>query len=78
MVLPPERLGQALNESGAPARFGGLDPPVPEGTAFWALRNCHLMRNRFTVADLLSFIGWWDDGFVRRLFERAHSAGGGL
>lgn len=78
MLLPPERLGQALEESGAPARFGALDPPVPEETAFWALRNCHLMRNRFTVADLLSFIGWWDDGFVRKLCERARSAGGGL
>ncbi len=78
MVVPPERLGKALNESGAPARFSELDPPVPEERAFWALRNCHLMRNRFTVADLLFFIGWWDDEFVHRLFERASSVGGGL
>ena len=78
MVVPPEKLGNALKESGAPARFGELDPPVPEETAFWALRNCHLMRNRFTLADLLFFIGWWDDGFVERLFDRARSVGGGL
>ncbi|MDQ4042566.1 MAG: iron-containing alcohol dehydrogenase [Actinomycetota bacterium] len=78
MVVPSERLGNALKESGAPARFGELDPPVSEETAFWALRDCHLMRNRFTLADLLFFIGWWDDGFVERLFDRDRSVGGGL
>jgi glycerol-1-phosphate dehydrogenase [NAD(P)+] len=78
LVVPPERLGNALKESRAPARFSELDPPIPEETAFWALRNCHLMRNRFTLADLLFFCGWWDDAFVERLFERAGSVGGGL
>src|SRR5919202_2105045 len=76
MIVSPERLGKALEESGAPARFSELDPPVPGATARWALRNCHLMRNRFTLADLLFFFGWWDDEFVERLFERARSAGG--
>ena len=78
MVVSPERLGNALRESGAPVRFGELDPPIPKENAFWALRNCHLMRNRFTLADLLFFIGWWDDGFVQKLFDRARSSGGGL
>jgi glycerol-1-phosphate dehydrogenase [NAD(P)+] len=78
MVVSPERLGKALEESGAPARFGELDPPVPRDTAFWALRNCHLMRDRFTLADLLFFFGWWDDEFVEKLLDRAHSTGGGL
>ena len=78
LVVSPERLGNALKESRAPARFSELDPPIREETAFWALRNCHLMRNRFTLADLLFFCGWWDDAFVERLFERARSAGGGL
>lgn len=78
MLVPPEKLGEALKDSGAPVRFGGLDPPVPEDTAFWALKNCHLMRNRFTLADLLFFLGWWDDAFVEKLFERARAAGGGL
>src|SRR5215212_4405631 len=78
LVVSPERLGNALKESRAPARFSELDPPIPEDTAFWALRNCHLMRNRFTLADLLFFCGWWDEAFVERLFERARSVGGGL
>jgi glycerol-1-phosphate dehydrogenase [NAD(P)+] len=78
MVLPPERLGGALEQAGAPARFGELDPPVAPEVARWALWNCHLMRNRFTLADLLFFAGWWDDAFVERMLERARSAGGGL
>jgi glycerol-1-phosphate dehydrogenase [NAD(P)+] len=78
MVVSPERLGKALEESEASARFGELDPPVPRDTAFWALRNCHLMRDRFTLTDLLFFLGWWNDEFVEKLFDRARAAGGGL
>lgn len=78
MVLPPERLGGALREAGAPVRFGELDPPVAPDVTRWALRNCHLMRNRFTLADLLFFADLWDDAFVERILERARSAGGGL
>jgi glycerol-1-phosphate dehydrogenase [NAD(P)+] len=78
MVLPPERLAGALREAFAPVRFGELDPPVAPGVVRWALGNCHLMRNRFTLADLLFFAGWWDEAFVERILERARSAGGGL
>jgi glycerol-1-phosphate dehydrogenase [NAD(P)+] len=46
--------------------------------ARWALANCHLMRNRFTLADLLFLAGVWDDAFIERILERARSAKGGL
>ncbi|CAN5592032.1 sn-glycerol-1-phosphate dehydrogenase [soil metagenome] len=78
MVASPERLCGALAEAGAPVRFGELQPAAAPETVRWALRNCHLMRNRFTFVDLLFFLGWWDDDFVERLLERARSAGGGL
>ena len=78
LVLPPERLGDALSQAGAPTRFGELDPPASPEVARWALTNCHLMRDRFTLADLLFFAGWWDEAFVDRLLDRACSAGGGL
>src|SRR5215212_1849836 len=78
MVLPPERLGDPLSQAGAPTRFGELDPPASPEVARWALTNCHLMRDRFTLADLLFFAGWWDEAFVDRLLDRACSAGGGL
>ena len=78
LVTPAERLGHALSDAGGPTRFGDLTPPVSSQTASWAIRNCQFMRNRFTIADLLFFLGWWDDAFVERLLERARSAGGGL
>jgi glycerol-1-phosphate dehydrogenase [NAD(P)+] len=78
MVLPPEALGGALREAGAPARFGALDPQISPEVARWALGSCHLMRNRFSLADLLFYAGWWDEAFVERLLDRARSAGGGL
>lgn len=78
MILPPEQLGGALRDTGAPARFADLSPPIAPEIARWALMNCHLMRNRFTLADLLFYAGRWDDAFVERLLERARSVGGGL
>jgi glycerol-1-phosphate dehydrogenase [NAD(P)+] len=78
MVAAPETLAGALGEAGAPARFGELDPPVSPETARWALRNCHLMRDRFTVADLLFFADLWDDAFVESILGRARLVGGGL
>lgn len=77
MVLPPEKLGKALQDPGAPPLFGELNPPVPDDTAFWASENRRLMRNRFTLEDLLFFLGWRDDAFVEGLFEKARGAGGG-
>lgn len=78
MVLPPERLADALKAGGAPTRFSELDPPVTPQVSRWALRNCHLMRNRFTAADLLFFAGRWDETFVEVLLDLAHESGGGL
>jgi len=78
LVLPARDLGAALCAAGAPARFAELDPSVPPDLARWALLNCPLMRDRFTLVDLLFFLGWWDEAFVDRILERAADAGGGL
>ena len=78
MVVTPERLAGALAEVGAPARFGELDPPSSPDIVRWAIRNCLFMRDRFTIADLLFFLDWWDEAFVERLLDRARTAGGGL
>jgi glycerol-1-phosphate dehydrogenase [NAD(P)+] len=78
MTTSPEEIVAALRAAGAPARLGELVPPVPPDVVRWAVLNCHLMRNRCTLADLLFFLGWWDAGFVERVLDRARAAGGGL
>jgi len=48
----PDRALQARTR-----RSGLRELGVDEGTARWALANGHLMRDRFTVADLAFFMG---------------------
>ena len=64
LLIEPQRLTAALSDAGAPARFSQLDPPVDRDLARWALAHCHLMRDRYTVADLAFLAGMWDEAAV--------------
>jgi glycerol-1-phosphate dehydrogenase [NAD(P)+] len=64
LLEEPAVLRAALRRSGAPARMAQLDPPVDAQTARWALANCHLMRDRFTVVDLACLLGVWQPADV--------------
>jgi glycerol-1-phosphate dehydrogenase [NAD(P)+] len=76
LLAPPRRLATALRDCGAPTHLHelGIDPV----RARWALTNCHLMRDRFTVADLAFLLGLWDDAGVERVVALARSYGCGL
>jgi glycerol-1-phosphate dehydrogenase [NAD(P)+] len=74
----PEEIAAALDAAGAPVRFSDLDPAVDAATARWALANCHLMRDRFTVADLAFFAGHWEEADVEAVLAAAESLGAGL
>jgi glycerol-1-phosphate dehydrogenase [NAD(P)+] len=63
-LIEPLELAGALGSAGAPVLLSQLDPPVDAELGRWALSNCHLMRDRFTVADLAFFMGMWDAGAV--------------
>lgn len=78
LLLEPEALIGALAAAGSPTRFGELDPPVPPDTVRWALANCHLMRDRFTVVDLACFLGAWDAGVADGVLAEAGRLGAGL
>ncbi len=78
LLLEPGALVEALASAGSPTRFAELDPPVPPGTAAWALANCHLMRDRFTVIDLACFLGGWDAGVAQDVLAEAGRLGAGL
>jgi glycerol-1-phosphate dehydrogenase [NAD(P)+] len=76
LLGPPEMLLAALQRAGAPTRLTdlGIDPQ----RAHWALSSCHLMRDRFTIADLAFFLGMWTTEDVDAVIEKATSLGGGL
>ncbi len=78
LLIEPDALAAALASAGSPTRFGELDPPVPPDTARWALTNCHLMRDRFTVVDLAWFLGGWSTDAAQDVLAEAGRLGAGL
>ena len=76
LLASPERLAAALRAARAPLRLTELG--VPAERARWALANGHLMRDRFTVADLAFFLGLWDDDGVDALLAEVAPLGVGL
>lgn len=74
MVQPLDRLASALAAANGVLRFEHLDPGVPPEVGRWVVENCALMRNRFTVVDLLTFLGWWQPEDVTWVLERARAA----
>ena len=66
LVQPPEAVVQSLATAGHPLRYEDLG--VPEDQARWAFQHGHLMRGRFSSADLLNYLGWLDDAFVDEVF----------
>ncbi len=69
LVVPPDRLRNALVGAGAPSTVGELDPPAGAEVTRWAIAALPLMRDRFTVADLRFFAGDWGPATVARLLE---------
>jgi len=71
LVATPESVVGELVKSHHPIHFEDLG--VPEEEARWAFRNGYLMRDRFSIADLLNFIGWLDDAFVDDVFAQMNA-----
>ncbi len=76
LLASPERLVAALRAARAPVRLTQLG--VRDATGRWALAHGHLMRDRFTVADLAFFMGVWDAPDVDALLVAAARLGAGL
>lgn len=64
LLVDPDRLAAALAATGMPTRFSELAPAVDARTARWAVANCHLMRDRFGIADLADLLGIWHSDAV--------------
>lgn len=74
LVFGSHKIARYLARAGAAKRFGDLEPAPSAQRLHWAVRNCQFMRERFTVADLLTLAGWWDDAGVTRVLTRVEQA----
>lgn len=77
-VQDPAYIAKCMHEAGAPCHYSQLNFPVDAKTVRWAVSNCHLMRNRFSIIDLLHFTGIWNEDFVQMLLDRAEALDAGL
>lgn len=75
LIRTPEYIAQGLRSSGSPTLFTDLVPAIDGDLVRWALKYCHLMRNRFVGTDLLNFFGCWTDVEVEWVIGRAAEAG---
>ena len=71
-VRPSHLIAAGLRSAGAPARLDELG--IDAVTERWAVESCALMRDRFTVVDLLTLLGWWEPSDVDELFGRVDRA----
>ena len=78
-VMKPEYVAECMHKANHPTKYSRLNYPVPAETATWAVNNCHLMRNRFSIIDLLYFCGIWNEEFVQtKVLDRAAAMDAGL
>jgi glycerol-1-phosphate dehydrogenase [NAD(P)+] len=75
ILAPAPRLVAALDAAGAAVRLSDL--AINHDRLRWALVSCHLMRDRFTVADLAFFMGMFEAEDVDELLADAARIGAG-
>jgi len=72
LALPtPEQFDEVSHASGLPTRAEDLGPGYDDGLLFWALRNSHLLRERFSIVDLADLLGVWSDETARSIITDA-------
>jgi glycerol-1-phosphate dehydrogenase [NAD(P)+] len=72
LSLPtPEQFDEVSHASGLPTRTEDLGPGYDDGLLFWALRNSHLLRERFSIVDLADLLGVWSDEAARSIITDA-------
>lgn len=71
LLTAPEAVVQGLAQAHHPLRYEEIG--IPEEQVHWAFKNGHLMRDRFSIADLLNYTGLLDDTFVEEIFAQMHT-----
>jgi glycerol-1-phosphate dehydrogenase [NAD(P)+] len=76
LTLPtPEEFDEISHASGLPTRAQDLGAGYDDDLLFWALRNSHVLRERFSIVDLADLLGMWSDDTARSIVADAAAAG---
>ncbi|GFG49703.1 hypothetical protein CQY20_26430 [Mycolicibacterium agri] len=68
LSLPtPEQFDDVSHASGLPTRAEDLGSGYDDRLLTWALRNCHLLRERISIVDLADVLGVWSDDTARSI-----------
>ncbi len=68
VALPsPQEFDEISEASGLPRRATDLGSEYDDHLLFWALRNCHLLRERISIVDLADLLGVWSDDAARSI-----------
>jgi glycerol-1-phosphate dehydrogenase [NAD(P)+] len=73
-LASPEQFDEIGHASGLPALAADLGVGYDDDLLFWALRNCHLLRERISIADLADLLGVWSDETVSSIVADAAKA----
>jgi glycerol-1-phosphate dehydrogenase [NAD(P)+] len=77
-LMSVDDLAAALRVAGSAAAPGELQAWLTDDIWTWAVANCHRMRNRVTVIDLLDALGWWQADDIDTVLHRARQAAEGV
>lgn len=67
-ALPtPQEFDEVSHASELPTRASDLGSDYDDRLLFWALRNCHLLRERISIVDLADLLGVWSDDTARSI-----------
>jgi glycerol-1-phosphate dehydrogenase [NAD(P)+] len=67
----PAQFDEVSHASGLPTRARELGTGYDDGLLFWALRNCHLLRERISIVDFADLLGVWSDDTARSIVADA-------
>ena len=70
LVFDTPKIVELLSRGGSAMRFDALKPAPSESLTRWVIGNCHFMRERLTIADLLYLAGWLDEAGIARIMAR--------
>jgi glycerol-1-phosphate dehydrogenase [NAD(P)+] len=65
----PQMMRRILRAVALPESFEDLDPAIDESEARTAFLTAHWIRRRFTLGDLIFFLGWDREALWTRLSE---------